>query len=212
MNETPPDVRHLCGGHLERFFAEHPNEQLDRRAVKALGLVASTEACLAGKAKGVVGRHRLRRRGAARSLKVTLEGDARKMVAESRTVSVGIRCPFDRAYAFLAEPANFPRWASGLGGSLARSGDDWVAETPEGPVRVRFTPPNEYGVLDHAVYPKPGVEVRVPMRVVPNGDGCEVGLTLFRLPGISDEKFEGDAAWVARDLAALKALLESLPR
>jgi hypothetical protein len=34
-------------------------------------------------------------------------------------------------------------------------------------------------------------------------------LTLFRLPDMSDADFARDAEWVARDLAALKVLLES---
>ncbi len=47
------------------------------------------------------------------------------------------------------------------------------------------------------------------MRVVANGAGSEIIFTLFRLPGISDEKFAADAEWVRRDLNTLKALLEA---
>jgi hypothetical protein len=35
-------------------------------------------------------------------------------------------------------------------------------------------------------------------------------LTLFRQPGMSDEKFAADADWVGRDLLAAKKLLEGL--
>jgi hypothetical protein len=45
------------------------------------------------------------------------------------------------------------------------------------------------------------------MRAMPNGNGREVTLTLFRLPGMS-KKFVADADWVRRDLGALKALFE----
>ena len=129
-------------------------------------------------------------------------------VAESKPISVSIRCPLGRAYDFLAAPENFPRWASGLGSSLRKSGEAWVAETPEGPATVRFTPRNELGVADHFVRTAAGVEVYVPMRVIRNGDGCDVLVTLFRSPGMSDEKFEQDAAWVRKDLRALKTVLE----
>ena len=47
------------------------------------------------------------------------------------------------------------------------------------------------------------------MRIIPNGSGCELIFTLFRLPGASDEKFAADAEWVMRDLTALKNLLET---
>jgi hypothetical protein len=54
------------------------------------------------------------------------------------------------------------------------------------------------------------VEIYVPLRVVANGDaGSEVLLTLFRRPGMSDEKFAADAEWVLSDLRKLKALLEA---
>jgi hypothetical protein len=129
-------------------------------------------------------------------------------VAASKPICVSIRCPLGRAYDFLAEPESFPRWASGLGTSLRKSGEAWVAETPEGPAEVRFTPRNPFGVLDHFVRTPAGAEVYVPMRVIQNGDGCDVVLTVFRLPDMSDEKFEQDAAWVRRDLGTLKALLE----
>jgi hypothetical protein len=53
-----------------------------------------------------------------------------------------------------------------------------------------------------------GPEVYMPMRVLPNGEGAEVLITVFRQPGVSDEKFAEDTHWVRRDLEALKTLLE----
>lgn len=50
-------------------------------------------------------------------------------------------------------------------------------------------------------------EVYIPLRVIRNGDGAEVMLTLFRQPEMSDTKFAADAKWVARDLQALKTLV-----
>jgi hypothetical protein len=84
-------------------------------------------------------------------------------------------------------------------------------ETPDGPATVRFVATNEWGVLDHVVSPAPGVEVRVPMRVVPNGAGSEVLFTLFQPPAMSEEKFAEDLRWVERDLGTLKRLLEGRP-
>lgn len=48
----------------------------------------------------------------------------------------------------------------------------------------------------------------VPLRVVGNGTGAEVLLTLFRQPGLSQARFRADQDWVRRDLAALKHLAE----
>ena len=74
-------------------------------------------------------------------------------------------------------------------------------------MRIRFTGRNAFGVMDHRVDLGTCPEVHVPMRVVPNGAGAEVLVTLFRRPGMSDEAFAADAAWVQRDLLALEALL-----
>ena len=128
---------------------------------------------------------------------------------ESRTLSVRInRAPQD-VYDFASVPMNFPKWASGLGRSIERVNDEWIAETPHGPMKVRFTERNSFGVLDHYVIPEPGVEVYIRLRVIANGTGSELIFTLFRLSDMSDEKFAADAEWVMRDLNALKSLLEA---
>ena len=130
---------------------------------------------------------------------------------EALTVSVSIERPLSAVYEFTSVPESFPTWASGLGSSLERTSEgEWVAETPEGRMTIRFSEPNRFGVLDHTVIPAPGVEIYVPLRAVANGDaGSEVLLTLFRQPSMSDEKFAADAKWVLSDLQKLKALLEA---
>src|SRR4051794_8151069 len=126
-----------------------------------------------------------------------------------RHISIGISRPFEEVYAFLAEPANFPKWASGLGHSFRHVGGmEWFADTPSGPMKVRFTEPNRFGVLDHSVIPDGGSAMHNPMRAFRNGDGTEVVFSLLQRPGMSDEDFDRDAEWVARDLSALKRLLE----
>ena len=128
---------------------------------------------------------------------------------QSRNLSVQIRRNPRDVYNFTSVPENFPRWASGLGKSLKRKNGEWIAETPQGPIKVRFIERNEFGILDHYVILESGVEIYIPMRVIPNGSGSELIFTLFRLSDVSDEKFAEDAEWVMRDLAALKNLLEA---
>ena len=128
--------------------------------------------------------------------------------SESQHLSVSINQDFDHVYEFLSLPENFPKWASGLAGSLRKVDEEWIAETPEGLMKVRFSEPNNFGVLDHWVSPSSEVEIYIPLRIVPNGNGCELILTLFRLPGMSAEKFSADAEWVLRDLNAAKHILE----
>jgi hypothetical protein len=131
------------------------------------------------------------------------------MATESRHLNVRIRRPDEQVYRYVTDPANLPAWAAGLGGSIERVGPDWFADSPMGRVRVRFVPDNEFGVADHDVTLPTGETVRNPMRVLPDGDGCEVVFTVRRQPAQSAADFEADAAAVSLDLTALKQLLES---
>ena len=103
-------------------------------------------------------------------------------VPTSRTLSVSINCDPKQVYEFVSNGANLSRWATAFCKSVKPSKDGWLVETPQGPVTLRLVPKNVLGVLDHYVSPLPGVEVFVPMRVVPNGEGSEVTFTLFRRP------------------------------
>ncbi|MEG8040324.1 SRPBCC family protein [Sphingomonas sp. LR60] len=129
--------------------------------------------------------------------------------SEVRIIHVTIHVPIERAYAFVHRPENFPRWAAGLADSLRPTERGWVADTPEGEALIHFSEPNVFGVLDHRVVLNGKPDVVVPMRMVPNGDGTEVQLVLFRQPGMTDADFKRDARMVKGDLGALKTLLEA---
>ncbi len=127
---------------------------------------------------------------------------------ESRVISISIDRTWKEIYEAVWRPEDFPKWASGLSKSrLAKDGDAWKAEGPEGTIRIRFTGHNAFGVMDHYVLAASGPEIYIPLRIIQNDGGAEVQFTLFRQPGMSDAKFAADAAWVERDLLALKALV-----
>lgn len=130
---------------------------------------------------------------------------------ESRTLAISIDRDWRTAYEALWRPEDFPKWASGLSSApLERASEGWWrTRGPAGPIRIRFTGHNAFGIMDHHVDTGSGAEISVPMRIVANAEGAEVLFTLFRQPGMSDETFAADAAWVVRDLAALKALVET---
>ena len=123
----------------------------------------------------------------------------------ARTYSVSIALDWRVLYDRIWKPEYFPKWAAGLSESdLRADGDAWLADGPEGPIRIRFTPRNDYGVMDHWVELGDGKVVHVPLRVVENGEGAEVLLTLYRQPDMDDERFAGDAKLILRDLRTLK--------
>lgn len=129
----------------------------------------------------------------------------------ARTYSISINRDWRQLYEAIWRPEIFPKWASGLTESDLRQGDaGWEADGPDGPVGVRFTPHNDYGVMDHFIETGDGRSVHVPLRVIQNGDGAEVQLTLFRQPEMTDESFARDAKWIARDLRALRDYARTL--
>jgi hypothetical protein len=130
-------------------------------------------------------------------------------VMPARIIHTSIARDWREVYAFMADHEKMPLWASGLSSGLTRDGDEWIAPGPLGNARVRFVPDNDYGVVDHLVTLEGGQTVHNALRVVPNGDGAEVMFTLLRQPGMSDAQFADDAAWVEKDLAALKSILEA---
>jgi hypothetical protein len=131
---------------------------------------------------------------------------------EVKNITVSIRRPPREVYAFVVNGENIPRWASGLGNAIQRTGDTWVAEGPIGKVKVRFVAPNELGVADHDVMLESGEVVRNPIRILANADGSTVIFTLMRRPGVSEQDFKRDAKAVENDLAKLKTVLESNDR
>lgn len=124
----------------------------------------------------------------------------------SRTLAVTIdRAPED-VLAFVRDPRQLPTWASGLGRDVRWEDGRWLVTTATGDeVHVEFCPENDLGVADHRVRGEAGLDLTVPLRVVPNRDGAEVVLTVVGGP---EEDLERDAAAVRADLERLRDVLE----
>ena len=130
------------------------------------------------------------------------------MTSETRHISERIDRPVDDVYAYASDPANVPAWAPGLGSAVENIDGRWYVDTSMGRVELAFADRNPYGVLDHEVTLPSGEVIYNPMRVIRDGDGCEVVFTLRKRPDVSDEEFDRDANAVAADLARLKNIAE----
>ncbi|CAN5421084.1 hypothetical protein BH10ACT10_BH10ACT10_17930 [soil metagenome] len=113
-------------------------------------------------------------------------------MSHSRHLSVHVDRPADEVYTYVSDPAHLGEWAAGV--------------SPD--VEVLFAPTNPYGVADHDVSLPDGTVIHVPLRVLPDGDGAEVVLTLRRAPGADDAAFEADDTAVRTDLETLRGRLE----
>ncbi|MGB3773434.1 MAG: SRPBCC family protein [Rhodococcus sp. (in: high G+C Gram-positive bacteria)] len=126
----------------------------------------------------------------------------------SRHLGVVIQAAPKAVYEYMADVDNLTSWAGGLASGFTRDGEDLLADSPMGTVRVRFTLRNELGVLDHDVTLPDGTVVHNPLRVLAHPDGAEVLFTVRQL-SMTDEEFARDCAAVERDLNVVKSVLEA---
>lgn len=131
------------------------------------------------------------------------------LLMKSRTINISINRDSKIVYEFVLNLANLPKWAKTFCRSIQKVNDEWIIETPQGPVKIRITGRNDFGILDHYVSPAQSAEVFVPMRVVSNGSGSEVIFTVFQQSGMSDENYAKDILLVEQDLRTLKSILEN---
>lgn len=129
----------------------------------------------------------------------------------SKTISVFIAAVPNEVYVYAANPEHLPQWVPSFCKSVKKVDNDWVVESPLGAAIFRFVESNSLGVLDHVVKLATGVEVYSPMRVIPNGNGCEVIFTLFRTADMTEEQHAADAKLVEGDLRRLKEIIERRP-
>jgi hypothetical protein len=130
-------------------------------------------------------------------------------LAQSHVVHLAIDSPFERVVDFLSDAGNFPKWAAVQGEMTRLSELEWEAQTEFGERIVRFSPRNEFGVFDHAVY-KPGDRpIRMPLQIIQNEDGCDLVFLFPRRPGVTDEQFASSVEWVTSDFMSLRSLLEA---
>ncbi|MFH0887246.1 MAG: SRPBCC family protein [bacterium] len=116
---------------------------------------------------------------------------------------------WQKVYGFISDLDNFPLWAKTFCRTIRKLDDTWYEiGTDQGPLRIRVTPRNEFGIIDYHIAAGQGAEVYVPPRMIANGTGCEVQFTLFQRPGMTDEMFVCDRALVEQDLATLKKQME----
>ena len=115
----------------------------------------------------------------------------------------------EEVYSFVSDPRHLPAWAAGLAEQEVEHIDDgWVVVSPMGPVKVVFVRANAFGVADHDVTLPSGEVVTNPLRVIPNGSGCDVIFTVRQRLGMSPAVFAADVAAVTADLATLRGLKE----
>jgi uncharacterized protein YndB with AHSA1/START domain len=139
-----------------------------------------------------------------------MEGEMmqRQKIRRSITKSVDLRVSPERAFDFISDPENWPKWAIVNMKSVKPATDRWYdTETRQGKGQLKMLSNKSLGLLDH-VWKDPQASWTVPARVVPNGDGSTFMMTFFQPPVLDDKEFDVAAQEVDTELAKLKEFLE----
>lgn len=126
----------------------------------------------------------------------------------SQTLSLTIKRQWLDLYETIWKPEFFPKWVTGLDELPLQSTENEAKGKHSASVpKARFSAHNEYGVMDYWIDNGFGKEIYMPMRIVPNQEGAQVLLTLFRQPFTSDEKFQQELDVLQHDLQRLYQLV-----
>jgi hypothetical protein len=132
--------------------------------------------------------------------------------ARSVTRSVTIDRPAEHVHAFLADAANWPRWAvvNVLSATPARDPGWWEIGTPDGLAELRIRADAATGIVDHDFRDpgEPDWVATVPARVLANGRGADFVMTIVQPDGVDDQALDRLLESVQIELATLKELLE----
>jgi uncharacterized protein YndB with AHSA1/START domain len=129
-------------------------------------------------------------------------------IARSAIKSTDIQAPPEKVYAFLVDPMNWPQYAVVNLRSVSPGENGWfkvVTKFGEGELKVNGV--KELGLFDH-VWKDPQATWQVYSRVVPNGEGSTVMMTLFKPPAMSDRQFDHSMEEMDIEMAKLKEILE----
>lgn len=129
-------------------------------------------------------------------------------IARSAIKSADIQASAEKVYAFLVNPMNWPQYAVVNLRSVSPGQNGWFkAVTKFGEGELKVDGVKELGLFDH-VWKDPQATWKVYSRVVPNGEGSTVMMTLFKPPAMSDQQFDRSMEEMDIEMAKLKEILE----
>ena len=130
-------------------------------------------------------------------------------ISRSAIKSVDIAATPEKIYSFLSDPTNWPQYAVVNLKSVSPGQDGWFnAVTKFGGGQIKISGVKELGVFDH-IWRDPQATWKVFGRVVPNGEGSTVMMTLFQPAVMKDAQFEQAMKEMDIEMAKLKELMEA---
>lgn len=100
--------------------------------------------------------------------------------------------------------------AIGFAKAVEPDGDRWLVTLASGErLALRVDSDPATGVVDYVMLPVPDIEAPAHTRVVPHAGGTLYTFSMHQTPDTPDDVFEAQVMELERELAVLKARLES---
>jgi hypothetical protein len=132
----------------------------------------------------------------------------RLKMARSEVKHVDIRAPYEKVYEFISNPLNWPKYAIVNLRSVETGRNGWFKTvTKFGEGELKMSAVKELGIIDHT-WKDPQASWTVPARVVRNGGGTTVMMTIFQPPVMTDAQFDSAMREMDIEMAKLKEVLE----
>jgi hypothetical protein len=129
------------------------------------------------------------------------------MTANTQTIRLDVAV--DRAFEFIADPGNLPRWAAGFARSVTIGVESCIVHTANGDVRLELVTNREAGLIDFHMQPAGGPKVIAYSRVIPIGEGSEFIFTQVQPAGMPDDVFAGQIHALTEELQILRAIFRA---
>ena len=127
-----------------------------------------------------------------------------------RTESVTLPTSSEKAFAFLADIENAPKWATEFIQSMRKEGDRHWVTTPGGELLFALQADPGTGVIDMLAGPSEQQMALFPARVVPLPDGTSAFVfTILQQPGQTQEQLESDVRSLRKELLNIAAYLRT---
>jgi len=127
----------------------------------------------------------------------------------TKTKSVIIAAPPQKVFAYLADGANWPKWAiHNVKSATLRGVRTWDVDTPRGKSVLKLKFDESTGILDYEYNDPNGVNWRVPGRLVLMDGGSLVIMTFVKPHSVSESDFATSMTQLDDELTTLRTNLE----
>jgi RNA recognition motif-containing protein len=134
-----------------------------------------------------------------------------KNTESSKTLTASLPQDAQVLFVWIADPENLAKWHTSFCRSLRKENGSLIADSPRGPVPVRFIRDDRSLVLDLLTEVTEGIELTNAIRILSNGEGSEMVWTLVKPEGISDSVFHEQLRWAGSALQNLRKVSWSVP-